>query len=131
MMRAATEQSILQGITSALTLTTHSSENANLYQKGLSEPGELSDSELTHFFRLLGTIFAQYENAYLSYRDGTLPQRRWERQMRVVRFYLSQPGGREWWEKSGTRFLSDEFRVHVEKAVVAPDPPSGRPPSQE
>jgi hypothetical protein len=114
--RAATEQSIAQGWALALSIPAQNSHNSDVYYRGLRDPAALSESELSHFSLMLQLLFNQYEQAYLSYRDGTFSQRRWVRIDNAIRSYLPRPGFKFWWEVLGN-LLTAEFAEYLKRRI--------------
>ena len=115
--RAATEQSISRAWTSALSVPAQSSENAVVFYRGLRSPEDLSEGELMHFSLMLQLLFNQYEQAYLSYLEGSFSQRRWDRIDRAIGLYTTRPGFEYWWQRVG-HLLTAEFREYLQRRTA-------------
>ena len=96
-----------------LATASQSPENAEVYHRGLVSSDELTPPERMHFTMMLLGIFSASEAMYWNQRNGLLQDEIWDREVKVLRFYLQTPGGRAMWQSTGALF-SDSFSQFVD-----------------
>ena len=100
-------------------LAAQSPENAAVFHKGLIDLDSLSPEEQTHFFLLIMNVFMQMDYAYQSHKTGVLSATQWETQWIGVKWYLTRPGVRMWWQRRGHQVIGHSSGlVHLIEAEV-------------
>ena len=93
-----------------------SPENAAVYHRGLVSTDELTPPERMHFITILLGIFSASEAMFWNQRNGLLQDEIWDREVKVLRFYLQRPGGRAMWRGTRTLF-STSFSQFVDSEL--------------
>ena len=112
-LRASALQSANDSAQRVLGGISQNHENAAIYHQGLASFDELAPAEKTHFTLMLLGIFSASETMYWNKRNGLLAAEIWDREVKVIRFYLQTPGGRGMWRIGHTLF-SDSFAQFVD-----------------
>lgn len=91
-------------------------ENAALYRNGSVDFAGLSDSQKFAFVYVMNPVFAYLENFQIKHREGVIDEDEWERQNRVLMWYLAWPGMPSWWERVEAMFTKP-FAAHVRQIL--------------
>jgi len=86
-----------------------------IFKRGLSNPDELDERELSRFHHMLYSFFKVFENIYLHYLDGSIAKEGWEKNNEILFLYAAQKGAREYWENR-TEIFDPRFRALVESS---------------
>lgn len=84
---------------------------------GLSDPEDLSATEMRRFVSILNVFMRRESVAYYLYREGTMPQKLWDARVATFTGALNQPGLKVYLE-SASESLPTEFREFIEKIVA-------------
>ncbi len=106
-VRTATAQAIQTAMNDVHAHVKQDSATARIYRLGLSEPSQLDEDERVQFAMTMYSIFAQFENIFYQFQQGTLDSVIFERHFLAMKFYLQTPGGADWWESWKGRFSED------------------------
>ncbi len=90
---------------------------ADVYQRGLLAPEELTGPEKAQLGQLLHAIPRILENAFLQHAAGALDDEMWLVYVAGIATVFTSPGGRQWW-KSRSLALHSGFREFVEQEVL-------------
>ena len=112
-LQASALQSANESAQRVLSAVSQNHENAEIYHRGLGSFDELTPPERTHFTLMLLGIFSASEAMYWNQRSGLLAAEIWDREVKVIRFYLQTPGGRGMW-RIGRALYSDSFAQFVD-----------------
>ena len=115
-VRASALQAANDSAQRVLATVSQSPENAAVYHRGLLSSDELTPPQRMHFTTMLLGIFSASEAMYWNQRHGLLQDEIWDREVKVLRFYLQTPGGRAMWRISGALF-SESFSQFVDAEV--------------
>lgn len=94
---SALEQQMAAGA-AMLQTTGGSLETARVLGRGLGGLDQLQGAERTQFFSLLGLAFIGFQTSWYLHAEGLSNEDMWRRQRSIIRWYLSQPGVRAWWD---------------------------------
>ena len=114
-VRAATELDTGRQWSEFHSRVAHSSDMADIWDKGLTNPKELSPPEKRKLIWLVAEYFFLVESLYRQRQLGFLGHDVWEQHQRVVAELLCHPMFESWWE-SGVSPYSPEFRETINKA---------------
>lgn len=106
--------------------------SAAVFARGLRDIAALDEAERTQFTSMISLAFLGFQTSWYLQQDGLTNPDMWERQQRIVLFYLEQPGVRQWWHAfARDRVLSAGFVRFVEEQIEvtplstkAPPPPA-------
>jgi len=98
-IRSSAVQAANSNIGNVASLLGQSAGNAEVVHRGLASFEALSEAEQTHFTIMLAHVFANLDAMYWDRRNDVLPREIWERELRVLRYYLSTDGGRSVWRR--------------------------------
>ena len=118
-VRAATAQAIQSALNDVHAHIKQDSAAARIYRLGLSEPSKLDEDEQVQFAMTMYSIFAQFENIFYQFQQGTLDSAVLERHSLAMEFYLQTPGGADWWESWKGRFSSDFVSFLVARLAIS------------
>lgn len=86
---------------------------ARTFWLGLSNPEELTVTELRRFVSVLNVFMRRESLAYYLYREGTMPKELWDARVVALQGALNQPGLRVYLDTSADSLPSD-FREFIE-----------------
>ena len=108
-----------QNVQQATAAMAASTENASVWQRGITDFDGLSPAEKAQFPAILIGVFNAQNDAHTSYRSGLLPEEEWRREWGVLRFYLRSNGGQRVWEIArDLGALSSSFVEFAEKELL-------------
>ena len=84
-----------------------------IFKRGLTNPADLNDKEVTRFHHMLYSFFKVFENTYLHYLDGSIAKEAWENNKEILFLYSMQKGAKEYWQNRQAIF-DPRFRELVE-----------------
>lgn len=114
-VRAATELETGRQWSEFHARVAHSSDMADIWDKGLTNVKELSPSEKRKLIWLVAEYFFLVESLYRQRQLGFLGHDSWEQHQRAVAGLLLHPVLESWWE-SGVSPYSPEFTDAINKA---------------
>jgi hypothetical protein len=114
-VRAATELDTGRQWSEFHSRVAHSSDMADIWDKGLTNSKELSPPEKRKLIWLVAEYFFLVESLYRQRQLGFLGHDVWEQHQSVVTGLLCHPMLDSWWE-SGVSPYSTEFREAINKA---------------
>ena len=117
LQRASIVQAVSAATAASLSQLGRDGETARLVMRGLANDPPLSDEEQFQFNVLLFTVFNACQNAFYLHQSGMAPDDLWTRYTGVIRFYMANPGAREWWDRSVDR-IGPSFVDWVERHVL-------------
>jgi hypothetical protein len=94
----------------------HSPDMADIWDKGLTNPVNLSPSEKRKFIWFVAEYFALAEGLFRQRELGFLGDESWATHEKALAGLLGNPLLRSWWN-SGVSPASPEFREAIEKAI--------------
>ena len=112
-IRASALQAANDSAQRVLSIASQSPENAAIYHRGLVSYDELTPPERMHFTTMLLGIFSASEAMYWNQQNGLLQQEIWDREVKVLRFYLQTPGCRAMW-RGARNLFSASFSQFVD-----------------
>ena len=87
-------------------------EMMSIYQRGMDDPTQLTKEEYWRFGTFLFSMFLDFQESYhLRGRDEDFY---WRISNQNYLFYLSKPGGRQWWDGQGRHMLDEEFVQYID-----------------
>jgi hypothetical protein len=92
---------------------------ARIFRVGSGNLGDLTADEQVRFGFLFLSAFRIFETLYYQNKQGTGDPALWAAEGGTMVALLSGPGALEWWESNPLSF-TPEFRVYVEREVLAP-----------
>jgi hypothetical protein len=92
---------------------------ANVFNRGVRDPGLLTIDERTQFTWILYEIFGAFEFMFDEAEDGRLPAHVWKRWSETLAWWISLPGVQAWWRAAPTPF-NDRFSAFVEARIGQP-----------
>lgn len=75
--------------------------------------------EYIQFFALLGQFLNTWSVLYDLHADGMLPENQWTMVRKDIITMMSEPGGREFWERVGHLGVHEDFRDAVNEALAS------------
>ena len=75
----------------------------------------LDENERAQFSYLLVSLLRNFENIHHQFDNGTISKETWLGWSNRIIVFLSQPGAKEWWDKSQDSY-SPRFRTYVDEA---------------
>lgn len=102
-------------------------EYTELFNRGLSDPDQLSFRERTQFVWTLTEMFGNLEFMFIQAQEGNITPALWQRWELTMRWWLTWPGIARWWEGKPTPFTPD-FAHCVERCLregYQPETPGG------
>ena len=122
-IRSAALQTHNQNVQQATAAISASTENASVWQRGVTDFDGLSPAEQAQFNAIMISIFNTSNAAHTNYLTGLLPAQEWQREWGVLRFYLQSNGGQRAWETARRlNSLSSEFVRFAETELLDRDP---------
>lgn len=91
---------------------------ASVFRRGL-QGKDLDEDEHIQFFALIGQFLNTWSVLYDLHEDGLLPENQWTMVRKDIITMLSEPGGREFWERVGHLGVHDAFRDAANKALAS------------
>lgn len=92
---------------------------ANVFNRGVRNPGSLSFDERTQFTWLLYEIFGAFEFMFDEAQDGRLAAHVWKRWSDTLSWWISLPGVQAWWRARPTPF-NERFSEFVDARIRTP-----------
>ena len=93
-------------------------ELALIFDRGLSNPGELSEPERVRFFYIMLGFVRTCQNLHHQSAEGLMTGDVWSGYRESMLRWLEQPGARQWWAENAPRFSAD-FREFLDKELRA------------
>ena len=98
------------------TSITNNKKVASIFRRGFN--GETLDpDEYVQFFALIGQFINTWSVLFDLHEDGLLPENQWTMVRKDIITMMSEPGGREFWEKHGRGAVHDAFRDAIDKVL--------------
>jgi len=123
-LRSSAVQDYTMGTANAIGLMGQSPENAAVFQRGLQLFDDLSEPERAHFSMMIASVYLNCDAMYWINLQGIVPSELWDREQRLLQFYLSMPGGRRVWERLENVSVSQPFAEYVRTRLLPPDSPA-------
>ena len=92
---------------------------ARVFQIGLENFEDLSETERRQFLNLLRGLFSAYQHVFLQHEQGLIDDMVWSQQQRAALASLALPHIRVWWDHRKKVFASSFVTVIDEAAPVA------------
>jgi hypothetical protein len=92
---------------------------ANIFNRGVRDPGLLTSDERTQFTWILYEIFGAFEFMFDEAQGGRLPPHVWTRWSDTLAWWISLPGVQAWWRAAPTPF-NERFSAFVEERIGKP-----------
>lgn len=92
---------------------------ANVFNRGVRNPGSLSFDERTQFTWILYEIFGAFEFMFDEAQDGRLAAHVWQRWSDTLSWWISLPGVQAWWHARPTPF-NERFSEFVDARIRTP-----------
>lgn len=89
---------------------------ASIFRKGIKGL-DLDEDEHIQFFALIGQFLNTWSVLYDLHEDGLLPENQWTMVRKDIITMMSEPGGRDFWERVGQFGVHADFRDAVHKAL--------------
>ena len=80
-------------------------------QAGARDFESLGEEDRARYMHLMYTLLKMFENVYLHHLEGALGREVWESNLPMLSAYVTQPGGRLYWERRKSSFDSRFNRV--------------------
>ena len=91
---------------------------ASVFRRGIKGL-DLDEDEYIQFFALLGQFLNTWSVLYDLHADGMLPENQWTMVRKDIITMMSEPGGREFWERVGHLGVHEDFRDAVNEALAS------------
>jgi hypothetical protein len=88
-----------------------------IFQNGMTDPASLSEEENWQFGTFLFSIFLDYQEVYYLHQRGRTEDFYWQLNRKNMVFYLSRPGGAQWWASQGRNMLDSKFVEYVDSEM--------------
>ncbi|MDX1580176.1 MAG: hypothetical protein R3360_01000 [Alphaproteobacteria bacterium] len=92
-------------------------EKAELLRRGLIEDGDLTGAERDRISIFLAINVSIAEGAYYLKTRGMIEPVAYDCNLEMVRFHLTFPRARRWWQKRGRQFYKPPFRDVIDQIV--------------
>lgn len=117
--RGAAYQNVLTTYQSYLTPVAANAELADIFQRGLMDSQQLTESEFFRFNWLLGGYLTNLDNSFYQRQDGVVSEERWQVLLTQLRYFVRAPGFKDWWQGWDDSTVAPEFARIVESEVKA------------
>ena len=89
-----------------------------LFQRGMAEvePAGFTADDRARLVHAMFGFFKIYENMYVHFLDGSISEAAWRTNREILFLYVSQPGGRAYWDKRRGAF-DERFRDMLDEAL--------------
>jgi len=92
-----------------------SKETARVFTLGMSDPGELDESEYSQFAYLAISLLRRFENIYFQHQSGMINDDFWTGHSDNLLWFYHQPGFQKMWQERRYAF-SEGFREFVDSS---------------
>jgi len=96
-----------------------------VFKKGLRNPGDLNEKEITRFHHMMYSFYKVFENIYLHYLDGSIAKEAWVDNNEILFLYSQQNGAQEYW-RDRREIFNPRFRELLESSESSSLTPSDR-----
>jgi len=110
--RASARYSFIEAYGHMNSSITESKKVASIFRRGLKGE-DFDEDEFMQFFALLGQFLNTWSVLYDLHEDGLLPENQWAMVKKDIITMLSEPGGRDFWKKTGQFGVHDAFSKAV------------------
>ncbi len=93
---------------------------ASVFRRGIKGL-ELDEDEYIQFFALLGQFLNTWSVLYDLHATDMLPENQWSMVRKDIITMMSEPGGRDFWERVGRLGVHEDFRDAVDEALTSGD----------
>lgn len=97
-------------------------DNVAIMQQGLAGTLDPEGPEHLTFSMLMVRTLGQFELALYQTRHGALDRELLDMYTRLIETFLTTPGGRRWWDESGSALFGSAFVAHVTAILERPSP---------
>ncbi|MEM7412161.1 MAG: hypothetical protein AAF430_18175 [Myxococcota bacterium] len=115
-IRAENFARVLDRISATQSALSRDPELSNLHARGVIDVGLLTPEERIRFTWWFVEAFGAFEFIFHQAESGALSEEIWARWASTIRWWLSYPGVRDWWQANPTVF-SDSFTAFVESEL--------------
>ena len=91
---------------------------ASVFRRGIKGL-DLDEDEYIQFFALLGQFLNTWSVLFDLHKDGMLPENQWTMVRLDIITMMSEPGGRDFWERVGQFGVHQAFRDAVNEALAS------------
>jgi len=97
---------------------TENKDVASIFRRGLNGH-DLDEDEGIQFFALLGQFLNTWSALFDLHADGMLPENQWTMVRKDIITMLSEPGGKEFWERVGQFGVHQAFADAVNETLAS------------
>jgi len=115
-VRASTTQALEQGVSDVMYSWTSSVHHAVIMDKAMRDFAALSEEEQIFAIFCVRRLYLHMDAYFWAHKQGLLPIELWEREERVMAYWVNLPIGRSVWKDIG---LSDSFTQHVQTTLIS------------
>lgn len=108
----------IESYNSVITTLAENPQLADVYTRGLKDPGQLGPSEEIQFSCFVGQLFWSWEMIFHQSSGGRLSPSIWKAHVSIIDDVLACPGARVWW-RSRKRWYSVQFVEFVDNRISA------------
>lgn len=91
---------------------------ASVFRRGIKGL-DLDEDEYIQFFALIGQFLNTWSVLYDLHEHRMLPENQWTMVRKDIITMISEPGGRDFWERVGRFGVHEDFRNEVNKALAS------------
>lgn len=89
----------------------------DIYIRTMDDPDSVTKEERWRFGSYMFGMFLDFQEAYHFHAARRQVDYWWPFIERNIRFYVSRPGGRAWWNSQGRKMLDDKFVEFVDQQL--------------
>ena len=118
--RGAAYQDALANSQSYLTPVGENGELAEIFRMGLQDCDKLSEAERFRFMWIIGGYVTNMDNVFYQHQDGVISEERWQVTLNSLRWFIRNPGFKQWWPEFDKSTMSPGFVAIVQSEVETP-----------